>query len=481
MQRLILYLTTSVLFASLLFGCRPEQQASEFNISSTPKIGEGIELETKMNQAIEVNYFFKDDEAINFELNIGADPKYGKLSDCYFNNNNLKCMYTPNDQFVGTDEFYIMSRDGDFSSNDMARVQVKVINPDKCGDTLHGQLIYRTMFKDAVVNYGEVCESEVQESQCFDGELTEYSGSFQNASCRVGEPNSCEGALHGETKTRIKYKKEKVLYNEVCEKEVQSQTCNDGSFSAWSGSYTFDSCSIDAKEVIKKCEDPEMMNKLIEKKFTINFPAAIECQFNETGTNENDLNEYLNGPRKNEKIRARIEQYTKITLPENGVICDMKFQFPNQKMLYDDEILLTVNNYVVMSSQNYSTQSGNAKYANGLKINADGLMEYNWMGDNGLYNLYYGTSVTPKYCLGLTNQDANYHERCSIPKTETRGEIKLDIPANEMIKVGLGAEIGSNSNKKQISFGFITTGDNDNGDCEHAAYGFDVDIKYLEN
>ena len=226
-------------------------------------------------------------------------------------------------------------------------------------------------------------------------------------------------------------------------------------------------------ETISSCEQAQKTKRLKQQEITVSFPAAIECNFNEHGKNTNDLNAAGNGPRKNMKIRARMEQYFKAQLPKDSTICDVDFHFPEQPMQYDDEILLTMNNHVIMASTNYSTNSGIPQYKNGLKVNSHGLIQYKWNGKNGLYNLYYNRGVTPKYCLGVSPDSPEYATRCHIPPTEVNGQFKLDIPATEIIKLGL---INSTAG---IEFGFITTGDDDNGDCEHSAYSFDVTVKYI--
>lgn len=231
----------------------------------------------------------------------------------------------------------------------------------------------------------------------------------------------------------------------------------------------------------QSCLEAAQNNTLQTYSITVHFPAAIECEFNEGGSSAEDLNYLGNGPRKNGKIRARIEQYDQITVPNNGKICDLDFDFPEQTMEYDDEILLLMNDYVVMSSTNYSTESGSHHYDNGFKVNQYGLQEYKWMGDNGFYNLYYGIGVTPKYCLGVDPADPDYDQKCTIPQTQTVGQMKLDIPKDKIIELSTvsGLMEGSNYNQSTINFGFVTTGDNDNGDCEHSAYSFDVSIQYI--
>ncbi|MBT4792501.1 MAG: hypothetical protein HON90_13095, partial [Halobacteriovoraceae bacterium] len=143
-------------------------------------------------------------------------------------------------------------------------------------------------------------------------------------------------------------------------------------------------------------------------------------------------------------------------------------------MFYDDEVILTFDNYVVMSSQNYATNSGHDSFAiNGLRVTETGLVEYNWLGSNGLYGLPYISNLNSRYCLGLNPSMPEYNQKCHIPETDTQGQISLDIPSEEIIKLGIASQ------SPNITMGFITTGDNDNGDCEHSAYSFNLNIQYF--
>jgi len=231
---------------------------------------------------------------------------------------------------------------------------------------------------------------------------------------------------------------------------------------------------------LMECDDALVNNTYQTHVVTVSFPAAIECEFNEAGINVDDINAAGNGPRLNGKVRARMEQNYTASLPSGSTVCDMDFNFPTQQMQYDDEVFLLLNNYVVMSSQDYSEV--HPQFVNGFKINDMGFMEYKWMGDNGLYNLDYDWNLTPKYCLGLDSSDPEYNEKCFIPPTETLGQLKLDIPKADIVKLGILSRNFTNPQAQtELDFGFVTIGDNDNGDCEHSAYSFQVSVKYIQN
>ena len=233
-------------------------------------------------------------------------------------------------------------------------------------------------------------------------------------------------------------------------------------------------------EVAQTCQSATADGSIKVHQTTIHFPAAIECEFNETGTTLAHINSAGNGPRIDRSVTARVEQDFRLELPSAGKVCDIDFNFPQQTMQYDDEILLLLNNHVLMSSKNYSVNSGSSYYRdNGFFVNDLGLQVYNWSGGNNhLYGLYYSHAVTPKYCLGLDSSTPNYADRCQIPPTETNGQIKLDIPQTDIIR--LGHSSNNLANISSLDFGFVSTGDNDNGDCEHSAFSFNVTVKYIE-
>lgn len=230
------------------------------------------------------------------------------------------------------------------------------------------------------------------------------------------------------------------------------------------------------EDIKLRCDEARAQNQVLTKTVTIDFPAAIECAFNEEGSTADDLNEFMNGPRINARIMARARQDVSFQAELNETICDLEFNFPEQTMQYDDEIFLLLNDYVIISSQDYSQSSA---HPNGFLTNDFGLQEYKWYGQNALYNLLYSWDYTPKYCLGVDINDPDFDEKCAIPSTETVGQIKLDIPDKEIIKISVLSANPDPEVEKEFNFSFITTGDNDNGDCEHAAYSFEVDVSYI--
>jgi len=374
--------TTFLLMILSLTACKPNQEATNFNVTVKPQAAPDKTIETDQNIAVHM-VFTKQAEAKSkdLQIQIHTEPKHGTLRDCTFQNLKVDCVYHPALNYFGSDEMKFRIIDGDFQAD-----------------------------KLSVVTF---------------------------------------------------------IINEKPENYIPPNGGGDPT----------DPPTVD--EVEKNCQNALAGGYIQTYQTTVNFPAAIECEFNEAGTTLAHLNAAGNGPRINSFVMARVEQAHSVQLPSAGKVCDIDFNFPVQTMQYDDEIFLLLNGFVLMSSTNYATNSGSSYYIDhGLEVNDLGLQIYNWMGGNNrLYGLHYNHAVTPKYCLGLNSSTPEYNNKCQIPPTETNGQIKLDIPQSDIIR--LGYSTNNLTNISSLNFGFVSTGDNDNGDCEHSAFSFDVTVKYI--
>ncbi|HET9238314.1 MAG TPA: hypothetical protein VFO10_13720 [Oligoflexus sp.] len=226
------------------------------------------------------------------------------------------------------------------------------------------------------------------------------------------------------------------------------------------------------------CADAAKNGTLKSKAVPLFFPAK-------TATCEFEKNDNLS--RKNEVIRARREETVELPLQGMTRLCNMKFDAPQQPMRFDDEIMITLNNLVVASSQDYSTKSRDRKnnqlvYPNGLSVDNDGLMSYKWLPPNGMQNLNYLNGDLNKYCLGLDPKQADFAQLCQIPKTSTNGTMSLKLPQDAFLK--LAAKAGLVFDKQiqavpKATLMFMTTGDNDDSDCQHLDFRMNVTIDYI--
>ena len=235
------------------------------------------------------------------------------------------------------------------------------------------------------------------------------------------------------------------------------------------------------------CEQAASSGRLQQRVEQVVFPATRDCEFNESADDNEfwEINDQLNGPRKNDRIRAAIKQDRSLSLPAGSTLCDIEFDFPTQSMKYDDEILLLLNNYVLFMSTDYSTDSSYSQYqSEGLRINSQGLVEFKWLDENNsandLYNLDYGHNKAPKFCQGINPNQSDYDDICEIPATETTGQFKLDIPKSDIVTMG-ALKFDESSSLNDLDFSFVSTGDNDDGDCEHDEFYFNVTVIYSDN
>jgi hypothetical protein len=116
----------------------------------------------------------------------------------------------------------------------------RVTPPRNCVGVKHLQTETRIRFNAAVVAAGGVCDSEVQKQQCLDGVMSDWSGTFTNEACAV----SCVEASAGASVTRTRFRTSRVNLGSQCESESQTGTCR-GGVMVWTGSYFYESCGVD--------------------------------------------------------------------------------------------------------------------------------------------------------------------------------------------------------------------------------------------
>ena len=189
------------------------------------------------------------------------------------------------------------------------------------------------------------------------------------------------------------------------------------------------------------------------KTFEIFFDdPETTCNWEVDG-NLNPLNGYF---------QARIEQFNKISLPENSVLCDLEFEFQEQNMKYDDHFLFSLNAVVLASSYDFSSKL----------MQNNNMLYYDWANIAGMYwdkskEVYKDES----YCLGKESNNAS----CYWPITDTNGQINLDY-SPDVIQQITALDLKQN----EFNFQFTTIGDNDNLDCEHSPISFTLRATFVE-
>lgn len=182
----------------------------------------------------------------------------------------------------------------------------------------------------------------------------------------------------------------------------------------------------------------------------ISYAPRKDCQWNKNG-NLGRLDQYL---------QARESQTQTIALQPNTVICDLKLTSSQSNWRYDDNFVLNLSKYVLTHSNPYLIDN-----SVGTLSVEDGFTVWNFDTVKGAkYNL----SANPADpCLG--NADT-----CMIPGHDMAGAVNLSFKPESMVTLATKL-LDQNS----LDFHLLTTGDNDNGDCEHTGIDFDVEIKYV--
>ena len=88
--------------------------------------------------------------------------------------------------------------------------------PADCGDAKHGEKQTRLRYASATVAYGASCVSETQESLCSDGVWTDWTGSSSFEACTVNAPADCDTGKHGDVESRTRYAAPSVPYGTSC-------------------------------------------------------------------------------------------------------------------------------------------------------------------------------------------------------------------------------------------------------------------------
>lgn len=190
---------------------------------------------------------------------------------------------------------------------------------------------------------------------------------------------------------------------------------------------------------------PSCANALQTKIITVNFNSINDCKWSQGGNLE----------KKNGYIQARYEEPVNLDIPSGATLCDLEMDFPEQPFTYDDHVILTLNDRILMN-----TGSDMHKY-----LNSDGSgYIYDW---SKLAGKSQDVGETKLYCNG--------NSTCNVPNTEQNGKILIDIPKSTIQQIVTMAPQSVNQIK------MITTGDNDAGDCNHTPISFTVKASYHMN
>lgn len=119
-----------------LTSCKPEQGKTEWSSTAVPASGENMSRETRMDIPLALDYSVKPGESSSsgLELFWVEGPFHGDLRDCVKSILDWKCLYVPNDGFIGDDRIVFRTRDGDFVG-EKSVVSIKVRGPENLSIT----------------------------------------------------------------------------------------------------------------------------------------------------------------------------------------------------------------------------------------------------------------------------------------------------------------------------------------------------------
>lgn len=132
-----------------------------------------------------------------------------------------------------------------------------VAKPQSCEelDLASGSTKTVSEYAMSTVAFGESCDAQKVDVtySCNNGVLSRDTAGETFASCEITEPLSCDGTLHGKSKSVKEFSAASVAFDESCQdKEVEiTYTCNNGQFERNSTETSFESCQVEAA---KNCE-----------------------------------------------------------------------------------------------------------------------------------------------------------------------------------------------------------------------------------
>ena len=197
---------------------------------------------------------------------------------------------------------------------------------------------------------------------------------------------------------------------------------------------------VDTETISDLCQDLE--NIVVTESLV--YPARSGCGFGQ-GDNLSKLNEYL---------RAYETQTQLINIPSDSLLCDFRLESSSANWRYDDFVMLTLNQKVLISS--------NMNIVNNL-TSTNNIFTWDWsQAQNTNLSSMFNAGA---YCLEGT---------CEIPNHDQAGSVEINLDPDTMLE--LASQI---SNNQSIQFDLLSFGDNDNGDCEHTGLDLTVTYKYV--
>jgi hypothetical protein len=80
---------------------------------------------------------------------------------------------------------------------------------------------------------------------------------------------SCGITMHGDNEYRVFYKTPSVIRYTFCEYEQQTRTCNNGTFNSWTGTFKYESCTVNDNGDFPSSRDISAHNDTKKSRFVI--------------------------------------------------------------------------------------------------------------------------------------------------------------------------------------------------------------------
>ena len=117
-----------------------------------------------------------------------------------------------------------------------------------CGNVPHNGTESRVAYSASTVPYGQLCSAigQNQTRTCNNGSWSNWSGSYKSLSCSVQAAVACGNIASGQSESRTRYQASTVAAGKTCVSEIQKRLCTNGTFGNWSGTYTNLTCTVQA-------------------------------------------------------------------------------------------------------------------------------------------------------------------------------------------------------------------------------------------
>jgi len=130
-------------------------------------------------------------------------------------------------------------------SGSYAELTCMVEAPASCGEVAHGALAERVRFLDSLVPFKQSCKSERQVARCENGILTGWTGSYTFESCVAAGPTGfCTPDADGTATVRSRAAQATVPFGQACSFQTQTRACVNDEWTVWSGTFAAKDCIV---------------------------------------------------------------------------------------------------------------------------------------------------------------------------------------------------------------------------------------------